>query len=188
MAVRLHRGLHALVTEAFCNQQRRKAHLHQQTGVTVPNIVYANFLDAGFLSAALHFVRQEILRIWEYPIFFIKIIALANIRFEAFSQHVRHCHHTVAFRRFRCGNHVLPIDPLIRLVHRDRRFFKVEIRRCFRHRQGKYFHAAMQFVRFQNTGRKARHAAAVFTANRFHHDARGHGIRRKADPSGHPQF
>lgn len=68
MAVRLHRGLHALVTAALCNQQRRKAHLHQQTGVTVPNIVYANFLDAGFLAAALHFVRQEILRIWEYPV------------------------------------------------------------------------------------------------------------------------
>lgn len=80
---------------------------------------------------------------------------------------------------------------IFRPKRQDRQFVSSdagEIWRCFRHRQGKHFHAAMQFVRFQNTGHKTRHAAAVFTANRFHHDARGHGICRKADSSGHPQF
>ena len=36
VAVRVHRGLHLLVSEPLCNQQRGEARLHQQAGVAVP--------------------------------------------------------------------------------------------------------------------------------------------------------
>ena len=36
VAVRVHRGLHFLVSEMLRDQQRGEAHLHQQAGVAVP--------------------------------------------------------------------------------------------------------------------------------------------------------
>ena len=36
VAVRVHRGLHLLVSEPLRDQQRGEAHLHQQAGVAVP--------------------------------------------------------------------------------------------------------------------------------------------------------
>ena len=36
VAVRVHRGLHLLVSETLRDQQRGEAHLHQQAGVAVP--------------------------------------------------------------------------------------------------------------------------------------------------------
>ena len=56
VAVRVHRGLHFLVSEMLRDQQRGEAHLHQQAGVAVTNVMHPYPLHARSLAAILHFV------------------------------------------------------------------------------------------------------------------------------------
>ena len=56
VAVRVHRGLHLLVSEPLRDQQRGEAHLHQQAGVAVSNVMHPYPLHARSLAAILHFV------------------------------------------------------------------------------------------------------------------------------------
>lgn len=76
VAVGLHRGLHALMAEAFRDQQRGEAHLYQQAGVGVSDVVNANLFHAGELAAALHFVGQVGLRVGEQPVVGLESVAL----------------------------------------------------------------------------------------------------------------
>ena len=56
VTVRVHRCLYLFMSEPLRDQQRREAHLHQQAGVAVSNVMHPYPLHARSLAAILHFV------------------------------------------------------------------------------------------------------------------------------------
>ena len=61
VTVRVHRCLYLFMSEPLRDQQRREAHLHQQAGVAVSNVMHPYPLHARSLAAILHFVVQKAL-------------------------------------------------------------------------------------------------------------------------------
>lgn len=59
MAVGLHGGLDAFMAQSLGDQQRRKSHFHQETCMTVPEIMYPDALDAGCTAAVFHLPVKE---------------------------------------------------------------------------------------------------------------------------------
>ena len=59
---------HALMPEAFADQQWCKPKLDQQAGVAVTKIVHPYLPESGLLAASFHFVFQIMLRYFEQSV------------------------------------------------------------------------------------------------------------------------
>ena len=94
----------------------------------VPDVVNANLLHAGKLTAALHLVGQVMLRVGKQPVVGLQAIALCDVVLEAILQPLRNRDDTVAPGRFGRGDDVPAADPLVALVDRDRGLLEVDVR------------------------------------------------------------
>lgn len=129
VAVRVHRCLHLFMSEPLCDQQRREAHLHQQAGVTVANIMHPDALYPRCLAAILHFVIQKALGVGKEPVVLLQPVAMGHILLQTGAKTVGNGDGAVALGRFRRGDDVLSAETLIALVYRQGFLFKVDVRR-----------------------------------------------------------
>ena len=79
VAVRVHRCLHLFMSEPLRDQQRREAHLHQQAGVAVANVMHPDALYPRCLAAILHFVIQKALGVGKEPVVLLQPVAIGHI-------------------------------------------------------------------------------------------------------------
>ena len=129
VAVRVHRGLYFFVSEPLRDQQRGEAHLYQQAGVAVTNIMHPYPLHARRLAAVLHFVIQKALGVGKEPVVLLQPVAMGYILLQTGAKTVWNGDGAVALGCFWRGDDVLSAKALIALVHRQGLLFKVDVRR-----------------------------------------------------------
>ena len=79
MAVGVHGGLHSFMSQAFCYQKRRTAHVNQQTGVGMTDIVHPDFLGSGLIAAIFHLSADPAFIIREDAVCRLYIVELCQI-------------------------------------------------------------------------------------------------------------
>ena len=118
------------MSEPLCDQQRREAHFHQQTGVAVANVMHPDALYLRCLAAILHFVIQKALGVGKEPVVLLQPVAMGHILLQTGAKAVGNRDSTDAFRCFRSGDNILFAEALIALVHRQGLLLEVDVRRC----------------------------------------------------------
>lgn len=125
MAVGFHGGLHPFVSQAFCYQKWRTAHVNQQTGVGMAYIVHPDLLCSGVVTTILHLSADPAPIIREDTVCRLYIVELCQIVFQTAFQYLRHNNFTVASFCLRRIDIVFSVQTLVVLV--DRNNVSVEI-------------------------------------------------------------
>lgn len=113
MAVGLHGGLHPFVSQAFCYQKRRTAHVNQRTGVGMTHIVHPDLLRSGVVTARLHLSADPSPVIREDAVCRLYIVKLCQIVFQTVFQYIRYDNLTVASFCLRRIDIVLSVQTLV---------------------------------------------------------------------------
>ena len=117
----------ALMPHALCDGQGGKAHVDQQTDVAMSQIVYANPFHPCLLAATVHFPVEIAFANGKHPAVRLHAVELLEVVLEFITQELGHLNHPVVLGRFGCGNDILLIDPLVRLVDGESALLKVEV-------------------------------------------------------------
>lgn len=116
-----------LMPHTLCNSQGSKAHVDQQTDVAVPQIVYANAFYPSLLTATVHFSVEIAFADGEHPAVWLHSIELLEVVLQLITEELRHLDHAVTLGCFRRSDHILLIEPLVRLIDGNGALFKVKI-------------------------------------------------------------
>ena len=116
-----------LMPHTLCNSQGSKAHVDQQTDVAMPQIVYANPFHPSLLAATVHFSVKIAFADGEHPAVRLHSIELLEVVLEFITEELWHLDHAVTLGRFRRSDHILLIEPLVRLIDGDGALFEVKI-------------------------------------------------------------
>ena len=92
-------------------------------------VVDSDDFDAGYLTAKRHPAFQGIFGQWKNTAVWFQSIKLLEVVLYLVAEEVRHLDHAVAFLRFRRGDNVLALQPLIGFIDAERFPLKVEVRR-----------------------------------------------------------
>lgn len=120
MAVGFHGGLHPFVSQAFCYQKWRTAHVNQQTGVGMAYIVHPDLLCSRVVATILHLSADPSPIIREDTVCRLYIVELCQIVFQAVFQHLQHNHFTIASFCLRRIDIIFSIQTLVVLVDRNK--------------------------------------------------------------------
>ena len=74
MCVGLQCRFNVLMSETFGDQKDGYIHVYEQACVTVPEIVYSDFLYSGELAASFHFMVKKILCVRKHPVRFFQTV------------------------------------------------------------------------------------------------------------------
>ena len=90
---------HALMPEAFADQQRCKPEFNQQAGVAVTKIVHPYLPESGLLAASFHFVLQIMLRYFKQSVWRIVAVQFVGIILYHIANELRQGDLAIAFWR-----------------------------------------------------------------------------------------
>lgn len=116
-----------LMPHTLCNSQGSKAHVDQQTDVAMSQIVYTNAFYPSLLTATVHFSMEIAFADGKHPAVRLHAIELLEVVLQLITEELRHLDHAVTLGCFRCSDHILLIEPLVRLIDGDGALFKVKI-------------------------------------------------------------
>ena len=95
--------------------------------IRVPQIVYANPFHPSLLTATVHFSVEIAFADGKHPAVRLHSIKLLEVVLEFITEELRHLDHAVTLGCFRRSDHILLIEPLVRLIDGDSALFKVKI-------------------------------------------------------------
>ena len=90
-------------------------------------IVYANAFYTGLLTATVHFSVEIAFADGKHPAVRLHSIELLEVVLQLITEELRHLDHAVTLGRFRRSDHILLIEPLVKLIDGDGSLFKVKI-------------------------------------------------------------
>ena len=120
----------AFVTDTITDSDRRKSHVDKQGDMAVPQIMYANDLNARCLAAAKHFTVHIRFREWEKPVSITKSVKRVEILFHFLTEKIGHNDRSDALFGFGRRDNITPAKTLQGFSHRNGLGFKVEILPC----------------------------------------------------------
>ena len=119
----------ALMSHTLRDGQSSKAHVDQQTDVTMSQVMYADAFYPGLLAATIHFPVEIAFADGEHPAVRLHAIELLEVVLELVTEELGHLDHPVALGRLGGGDDILLVEPLVRLVDGEGALLKVEVRR-----------------------------------------------------------
>lgn len=95
--------------------------------IRVPQIVYANPFHPSLLTATVHFPVEIAFADGEHPAVRLHSIELLEVILEFITEELRHLDHAVTLGCFGGSDHILLIEPLVRLIDGDSALLKIKI-------------------------------------------------------------
>ena len=90
-------------------------------------IVYANAFYPRLLTATVHFSVEIAFADGKHPAVRLHAIELLEVVLQLITEELRHLDHAVTLGCFRRSDHILLIEPLVRLIDGNGALFKVKI-------------------------------------------------------------
>ena len=109
MAIKFKCGLYLFVPQALRHGQDRKAHVNEQTGVRMAEIMHTNFLDAGFFAACTQLRVYPAFCKRKQPICWVVVQEPVSIVLNNSTEEIRQSNIALAFWRFWLVNDFLAI-------------------------------------------------------------------------------
>ena len=97
--------------------------------IRVSQIVYANPFHPRLLTATVHFPVKVAFADRKHPAVRFHTVELLEVVLKFITQELWHLDHTVTLGRLGCGDNILLVKPLVRLVDGEGALLKVEVRR-----------------------------------------------------------